>query len=191
MTYNSSYLQVFGLMLALTLSGCASHPSHVIVSPDMTIASAIYHNNKQAQLDVIDMRTANHIIQILHEDDAATLLSAQERLEDTIEHSLNQHWKKQGLNIQPNGKNSISVAIEKSLISVTQETFKYQSQTEIVLKVTINNGEKTLTSTFKNSGDSNGPLKADIAVLERNFNQRLTSVLQQILANKEISSFLN
>lgn len=190
MTYNAATFQVFALMLALVLTGCASLPSHVIVAPDMTVTSAIYHNNKQAKLEVIDMRTANHMIQILREGDAAIILSAQDRLEDIINQSLKQHWQKQGLNIQSTGNNVISIAIEKSLISVSQQTFKYKAQTEIVLKVTVNNGAKTLTSTFKNSGSSNGPLKADIAVLERNFNLRLTNLLQQILVNEKISSFL-
>ena len=190
MKYKSSYIQVLGLMLTLVLPGCTSLPSHVIVTPDVINSSTVYHNNKLAQLAVVDMRTANHIIQILHEGDAATLLSAQARLEDTIKKNLNKHWKKQGLDIQSSANNSISVAIEKSLISVVQETFKYKAQTEIVLKVTVNNGEETLTSTFKNNGSSGGPLQADIAVLERNFNQRLTNLLQQILVNEKISHFL-
>lgn len=190
MKYNFSYIQIFISMLTLALNGCASLPSHVIVAPDITISPTIDHKSKQAQLDVIDMRTANHIIQILRKDDAATLLSSQERLEDTIKYNLDKYWKNQGLDIKASGDNTISVAIEKAIISVDQETFKYKVQTEIILIVTVNNGDETLTSTFKNKGNSNGPLQADIAVLERNFNQRLANLLQQILANEKISHFL-
>ncbi|MBL4899962.1 MAG: hypothetical protein JKX76_10040 [Colwellia sp.] len=136
------------------------------------------------------MRTATHVVQILREGEAATLLSAQERLEDIIKNSLRKHWQQQGLTIQASATNSINIDIEKALINVMQETMSYQVQTEIVLKVSINNSVQTLTSTFRNSGSSKGPFKADIAVLERNFNQRLANLLQQILANEKIKHFL-
>jgi len=190
MKFNSFYSKAITFTLILSISGCASIPSHVIVAPDIMVTPAVFHNNKQAQLDVIDMRTANHVIQIMRKGEASTLISARERLETTINNKLNKHWKKQGLTLNYSGINTINVAIEKAIISVIQETMEYKVQTEIMLKVTVNNGSQTLKSTFKNRGNSDGPLQADIAVLERNFNQRLAKLLQQILANKKISDFL-
>jgi len=162
----------------------------VIVAPDIMMTPAISHNNKQTQLEVVDMRTANHVVQIMREGEASTLVSAQERLEDTIKNNLIKHWKNQSLTISDNAINTINVSIEKAVISVSQETMEYKVQTEIILKVTVKNGSQTLTSTFRNHGNSDGPLQADIAVLERNFNQRLATLLQQILANKKIHDFL-
>lgn len=190
MKFNSFYSKIITCTLVLGLSGCANIPNNVIVSPDNIITPAIFHNNKQAQLEVIDMRTSNHVIQIMREGEASTLVSAKERLEDTIKRNLSLHWEKQGLVLNDIGINTINVAIEKAVISVTQEMMTYKVQTEIILKVTINNGSQTLSNTFSNRGNSNGPLQADVAVLERNFNQRLTKLLQQILANKKISGFL-
>lgn len=174
----------------ILLSGCASSPSHLIIAPEVTATAKATHMNQQATLDVIDMRTANHLVQILREGEAATLFSAQERLEGIIKNSISKPWQVQGLTIKDTAVNSINIAIEKAIISVTQETMKYQVQSEIVLKVTVNNGQKTLTSTFQNRGNSKGPFKVDIAVLERNFNQRLANLLQQILANEKINQFL-
>ncbi len=189
MKLNLLYSQI--VILILTLSACANLPNHLIIAPDMMTTPTVNHNNKQAQLDVIDMRTANHIVQILREDKAATLLTAQEGLEDTIKRKLSTHWKKQGLVIKNSATNTINITIEKAVIRVSQYTLKYTAQTEIVLKVTVNNSVKTLTSTFSNNGNSHGPFQADIAVLERNFNQRLAKLLQQILANKKIANFLS
>ncbi|PHR84152.1 MAG: hypothetical protein COA59_07745 [Colwellia sp.] len=183
-------LPVASLIITFLLTGCASAPSHLIIAPEITAPSIIQHTNQQAALNVVDMRTANHIVQILREGEAATILSAQERLEKTIQNSLKKHWQQQGLSIQASAVNSINIAIEKAIISVTQKTMSYQVQTEIVLKVAVNNSVQTLTSTFKNSGTSKGPFKADIAVLERNFNQRLANLLQQILTNEKINLFL-
>lgn len=190
MKLKKSLLPITSLIIAFLLGGCASPPSHIIVAPEILTQTTIQHVNKQATLNVIDMRTANNIVQVLREGEAATLLSAQERLEDTIKNSLSKYWQQQGLAIQTSAVNSITITIDKALISVTQETLSYQAQSNIVLKLTINNSVQTLTSTFKNSGSSNGPFKADIAILERNFNQRLTNVLQQILTNKKINLFL-
>ena len=172
------------------LNGCASAPSHLIVAPEILKQTRMQYVDKKATINVIDMRTANQIVQILREGEAATLLSAQSRLEETIEKSLRRHWQQQGLSFQDGAVNSINITIENALISVSQETLKYQAQSNIVLKVTVNNGEQTLTSTFKNSGSSDGPFKADIAVLERNFNQRLANLLQQILVNEKVHHFL-
>ncbi len=178
------------LALALYLSACANTPSHVIIAPDLKTTQGLYYNEQQTQLDVVDMRTANHIVQILREGEAATLISAQDPLENTIKQTLTAQWQKQGLKVSSLATNTIQIAIKKAVISVSQQTMNYQSQTEIILKVTVNNGQQTLTTTLKNRGNSKGPLKADIAVLERHFNQRLSSLLQNTLSNKEIHTIL-
>lgn len=178
------------LLLASLVNACSSTPTHLIIAPDIITTSVLHYDNKQAQLEVVDMRTARHIIQILHAGEAATLLSAQDILDNTIKETLAKQWQKQGLTISSLATNTISITVEKSIISVTQQRMNYQSQTEIVLKVIVNNGSQTQTSTFKNRGNSKGPLQADIAVLERNFNQRLTNLLSQILVNEKIYSFI-
>jgi uncharacterized lipoprotein len=190
MKSQKNLLLITSLIMTFVLSGCTSAPSHLIIAPEIMSTSVIQHTDQQASLNVVDMRTAIHVVQILREGEAATLFSAQERLEDIIKSSLNKYWQQQGLAIQTTAVNSINIAIEKAVISVTQGTLNYEVKTEIVLKVIINNGLQTLTSTFNNRGNSEGPFKADIAVLERNFNQRLANLLQQILANDKINRFL-
>lgn len=186
----SFYKKIITYLFLLSVSACANMPSHLIVAPDLVDAPRISPINKQAKLNVTDMRTAKHIVQILREGEAATLLSAQESLETTIKNALQQHWPKQGVTINNNSINELTITIDKAVISVTQETMRYKVQTEIVLIVSVKNGSETLTSTFNNRGNSEGPLQADIAVLERNFNQRLTSLLQQILVNEKINNFI-
>lgn len=187
----SKFFSTFLLLLVIViLSACSSTPSHLIIKPYIQSTPSAQYHNKTAQLEVTDMRTARHIVQILQEGKAATLLSAEKRIEDTIERTLINQWQKQGLEIKNAGTNNINVIIEKAIISVRQDTINYQLQTEIIVSVRINNGVKTQLSTFKNKGDSKGPLHVDITVLESNFNQRLTNLLTKILANQTIQSFL-
>jgi uncharacterized lipoprotein len=178
------------ILLISLINACSNAPTHLIIAPELHTPSNLVFNNKNTQLTVIDMRTASHIVQILKEDEAATLMSSQKLLEKTIQKTLSDEWKKQGLSVASIANNAITITIEKAIISVTQQTMNYQSQTEIILKVAVNNGDQTLTSTFKNRGNSKGPLQADIAVLERNFNRRLSTLIDQILTNEKIHNFI-
>jgi len=183
------YAQLFSLLLILTVCGCASSPTHLIIAPDLMTQSNVYYHNKQATLSINDMRTAAHIVQIMHEDEAATLFSSDVAIENTIKQTLTTAFTKQGLKFSETANNKIRISIDKAIISVSQNTLNYQSQTEIILTVSLDNGEQTLTTTFNNRGNSKGPFKADIAVLERNFNQRLANLLSQILISEQLHAF--
>ena len=86
-------LPILSLIVSLILAGCSSSPSHLIIAPEILTTSVNQHVDQQAKLAVVDLRIANHIVQILREDEAATLFSAQERLEDIIKNSLSKHWQ--------------------------------------------------------------------------------------------------
>ncbi|GAW96634.1 MULTISPECIES: YajG family lipoprotein [Colwellia] len=176
--------------LLIAIVGCSAAPTHLIVSPQVYLSPSNQLSHKQAQLTVIDMRTSTHIIQILEQDEAAIILSSKQRLEEIIEALLAKQWQQQGLAFNNSAKNKMTVTIEKAVISVEQETVSYNTQSEIIIKVSIDNGKQTLTSRFKTRGHSEGALNADIAVLEREFNQHLSSLLKQILSSNDIKTFL-
>lgn len=169
---------------------CSTAPTHLIVSPQVYLSPSNQLSHKEAQLNVIDMRTSTHIIQILEKDEAAIILSSKVRLEDITQKLLIEQWQQQGLNFTNSAQNKITVSIEKAIISVEQESVTYTAQSEIILKVSIDNGKQTLTSNFKTRGHSEGALTADIAVLEREFNQHLSTLLIQVLTSKDIKTFL-
>jgi uncharacterized lipoprotein len=177
-------------VLLITLAACSTAPTHLIITPELYIAASNKFSNKQASVTVEDMRTSTHIVQILEKDEAATILSANKRLEETIQDILVKQWQQQGLLISPTAKNKLVVTIEKAIISVQQESVSYTTQSEIIIKVTIDNTKQTLTTRFKNRAHSEGALQADIAVLEREFNQHLSTLLKQIIISKDINNFL-
>ncbi|WP_281559647.1 YajG family lipoprotein [Thalassomonas sp. RHCl1] len=183
-----------GAMLAipalLLLGGCSQTPSHLIVAPEVMAANSGKYANKQAQLQVLDMRTGNHIVQISRPEKAAQLFSSQAPLKDIVAQSLTTQLNKQGMAMGPVATNAIEVSIDQALIKVDQQLMQYQVKSEIVLTVKVDNGISTLTNTFRNRGSSHGPLKADIAVLERDFNQQLALLLAQVIDNQEIQQFI-
>ena len=188
-------IKTLAVISLLTLvSACANKPSHVVISPDLTITNGTVtqakYQNQQASMTITDLRGAQHVVQIIRADEAAELYSSQAPLKQIIEKTLISEFKKQGLDINAQANNAIEVIIDSALISVQQEMMQYQVNNELVIRVKVNNGAQTLSNTFKVRGTSEGPLSADIAVLERDFNQQLTSLLTQIISNVEIRSFI-
>lgn len=180
--------------LLLVLTACANKPTYVVIAPDLSInnsaSSQGAYQNKQASLTVTDLRSAQHVVQVLRKDEAAEVYSSQQPLNRIIEEALTAEFKKQGLEITAQAGNIIEIIIDNGLSSVQQEMMKYQVNNELVIRVTINNGSQTLSNTFKVRGTSEGPLRADIAVLERDFSQQLTQLLSQVITNSEIQRFI-
>jgi uncharacterized lipoprotein len=180
--------------LLLVLTACANKPTYVVIAPDLSInnsaSSQSAYQNKQASLTVTDLRSAQHVVQILRKDEAAEVYSSQQPLNRIVEETLAAEFKKQGLDINAQAGNAIEIIIDNGLSSVQQEMMKYQVNNELVIRVTVNNGSQTLSNTFKVRGTSEGPLGADIAVLERDFSQQLTQLLSQVINNIEIQRFI-
>lgn len=178
------------VLMALMVTACAQQGSHIIVAPQINSPSIVNYQGQQAHLSVSDMRIATHIIEISREDKAKELFSSQRQLDGIVSLLLTKQFSQQGLRLNDMAVNSLAVIIDSASIKVNQQTLKYQSQSEIVLRVIVTTPQQTLTKTFTQKGDSYGVLQADIAVLERDFNQHFASLLQQILTNAEIKLYL-
>jgi uncharacterized lipoprotein len=191
---NQKIKTLAAISLLTLVSACANKPSHVVISPDLTItngtATKAMYLDKRASITITDLRSAQHVVQIIREDEAAEVYSSQAPLANIIETTLTSELKKQGLDVNTQANNAIEVIIDNALISVQQEMMKYQVNNELVIRVKVNNGAQTLSKTFKVRGTSEGPLSADIAVLERDFNQQLTQLLAQVINNAEIQHFI-
>lgn len=172
------------------LTSCSTMPTHLIVAPDIQLPPSNQYVGTEAQLTVIDMRTSTHIVQILEKGEAAIILSSEQRLEDIIQEVLTQQWQTQGLRFSENANNKITLTIEKAVISVDQQSVNYTTQSEILLKVTIDNGKQTLTNNFKKRAYSEGPLHADVSALEREFNLHLSALIKQVIIGKDIKAFI-
>ncbi|AWB58596.1 MULTISPECIES: YajG family lipoprotein [unclassified Colwellia] len=172
------------------LIACSTPIKQVIVSPELNIGSSNAYQQKQAQLGLRDLRTSPHIVQILRTGEAAILYSPQQPIIDTVEKSLSSALKANGLQIKAPAANQVEIIIDNALVSVQQSMMKYSASNQMNIRVVINNSKGTLTKTFKITGTSKGPLKADLAVLERDFNQQLAKLLTQIVQNEELQQFM-
>ena len=181
---------LLGFVVILGLSNCSNAPSHIIISPKVTTPAQNTYQGKNTQFHVTDLRTAHHLIQIIKEDEAAKLMTSQKKLVDVVSQTLQSEYKKQGMMFNQSSINSIDVLIDKALINVKQDTLSYEAYSTISFRVKVNNTQQTLTQTFNSRSTSSGPLTADIAVLERDFSQQLSSALASIITNEEIAQFI-
>ena len=183
------------LIIISFLSSCSNSPSHLLLAPELNLPTGSNYRNKQAQLNVTDLRTAGHIIQVLHEGKAAELMTSQQTLSETIRQILTKEFENQGLSIKQIANNEtinnkIEVIIDEALVSVTQETMSYEARGNISIRIKIINSLQTLTKTFNNRNNRTGSLTPDISVLEQDFNQQLTNSLINILTNDEVIQFI-
>ncbi|XQW84155.1 YajG family lipoprotein [Thalassotalea piscium] len=178
------------IALFLLLSACTSNIKHLVIAPEILTSSNPQISTQAISITTSDLRSASHILQIVKEDKAAELITSQGSLAEIIDSALRSAYQKSGVQVSPSANNVINVAINKALINVNQSMLKYTANTAIELSVRTNNGEKTLTKTYRSSGTSNGPLKADIAVLERDFNQQLSKLIVNIINDPQLIAFM-
>ncbi len=177
-------------MLCLSLFSCSTPTAHIIITPELLNTEHSAYTNKSSQFSIKDMRTTRHLVQILRQGEAADLISAQQPLTDIISNSLLNNVKQQGLMINKAASNKFQLFIDKALITVKQNLMSYQADNIINLRVKITNDQQTLTKDFTIKGNSQGPLTADPAVLARDFNQQLSTLLSRIVNNQEIQHFI-
>lgn len=173
------------IIIANLVACSAQQP--LILSPDIFLqTNATLHQGKQANLVVTDLRANLHVIQITKEGDAAKLINSQSSVANVINETLQPEYKKQGLVLTNASNQIIEVSILKAIINVEQTLFKYTSTREIELQVTIKQNGNSTTKKFSLKGNSKGPLKADLAVLGRDFNQGISKLLTQLLNDTEL-----
>ncbi|WP_448548350.1 YajG family lipoprotein [Thalassotalea fusca] len=177
--------------LLVLVQACSSAPNQVVISPELPIVQSNGYAQQSVATSVIDLRTAHHLIQIEKPEQAAKLISTQQHLPNILERALNSSFERGGMTINAASAKSIEVVINKALFVVKQETLKYQANANIVLTAKVENGAQTLTKTFTVRGNNEGPLTADIAVLERDFNQLLTKIIGNIVNDQEVQQFVN
>jgi len=183
-----NFLILFSILTICT--ACSSTPpTHFIINTAPVVAA----NSPFVQtinIDVTDKRTRQAILQ-QDSNGKKNYLSAQLPTVSFIKAGLTASFQQSnslGINVVDNPQ--ISVNIEKMAIKLEQSTLSYETKSLVILAVTINHGTKTLNKTFKRQGTSHGPLTADIAVLEQEFNQLLSQLFNDVTQDQQVIKYL-
>jgi uncharacterized lipoprotein len=193
--FSNVVLKTSILSAVLLLASCGTTTPTFIVAPDIQANNVNQYKGQNATLTVSDMRTHQHLVQINKDtlfsgNNAAELLRSQQPIAEAINETLLRLFKQQGLSLNDSKHNVITINVKEAIVSVNQQVMSYEAKNQINLTATVINSEKTLTKTFTSNGSSSGPLTADLAVLERDFNQQLGDLLLSIVNDPEIHSFI-
>ena len=188
-----SQKQLNNVIIALavfTLTACSSTTKTMVISPQISEIKSSRYALKTAQVNVMDLRPNTHIVAIHREDEAIEVISAHDHLDTILNNLFKQSLSNNGLSINNNSTMNIELIINTAEVHVYQELMKYKTTSQLTLTAKVISGEQTLTKTFNNKGKSDGVLSADLAVLERNFNQQISDTLALIVNDNEIQQFL-
>ncbi len=177
-------------LLILNLFACTTTKPRIVVAPEVATKQSVVYQQESIALTITDLRTSRHIIQILKENKAAELINSSSALDHILTTKFTQLFQQQGLIVSENSNIKLDIAISKALISVQQNLVNYKANTEIIIQVKVNNPPKVLTKSFRIRGTNEGPFKADIAVLSRDFNQQLAQLIEQIVNDTELQTFI-
>lgn len=172
------------------IAGCSSTTEKMVIAPEIYTNKTNQYQQKSAHIEVDDLRNKIHIIEILKEDQAAELISSNQNIAEIIKPALIKAFTQNGLTINSQSENQLTLIVNNAVITVKQALVKYSASNVITLTARVQSGEQTLTKTYNSKGQSEGVLKADIAVLERDFNQQLAKLLLQIVNDSEIQQFI-
>ncbi len=178
------------ILLILSVFSCTTTKPRIVIAPDTITNPSFVYQQIPIVLNVSDLRTSRHIIQILKDNKAAELINSTTALDDILKVKFTQLFKQQGLVINENAPTKLDIIMSKALITVKQGLVKYKANSEIIIQVKVNTSTDILTKSFRIRGNSNGPFKADIAVLSRDFNQQLAQLIEQIVNDNELQTFI-
>jgi len=175
-------------VLLLAITGCAQMPGQFVLAPNLQVPSMKAGQALSHSVTVNDMRAYQYLLTLEHGQEKRQLLNSDRAPEQVIRATLS--------NALASNKVALTavdyrVEIAELLINVKQRSLKFESNSSIVLLVNINKGDGELSKTFKRTGNSYGPLKADIAVIERDFNLLLGQLLQDIANDQELLQYIN
>lgn len=171
-------------------SGCTTSSPFLIIDPDIQTSAKVHYVNKPASFSITDERQHTELLTITQDNAVIEKQSTQAPMTEIIATSLTREFEKQGIALTENANTAINIKIDDALIDVQQTTFSYEATTTITLRLIIESSSQTLTQTFNNTSKTKGPLKADIVMLETNFNRQLNKVITEAVNNEEIITFI-
>lgn len=191
MKKNSSFYRFFAMStLSVLITACSNAPSTFIVTPTLQLTANNHYSGQQATVTVEDMRTAHHLLEVVKKDSPAHIVTSRTPLQASVAKAFSAGLKRSGLEVTPASANQLRLVINQAKITVDQSLSKYESRSIIRLTAQFSGGDSTLTKTFNSRTTSNGLLKADMAVLERDFNLQLSNLVTQVIQDPELQQFI-
>ena len=163
----------------VALSGCQSAPQHVTLNPQLTTTAT----GHQVSLQVRDQRAQNHIMRLQQSDQTAEFATADPSLASLISQRLSERWT-----VVDEANAQLQVTIVDALFVIEQGSLRHDTEHKLRLHVRLTTPDAEFEKTFQGSRESNGPLRADVRRIEREFAGLLTDVLSDIMDDEPLTT---
>lgn len=163
----------------VTLSGCQSSPQPVALNPQLATSAT----GDQISLRVRDQRAQNHIMRLEQNDNTAEFATADPSLASLISDRMGQRWE-----VVDEAGAHLEITIIDALFVIKQGSLRHDTAHNVRLHAKLTTADAEFEKTFRGSRESNGPLRADIRRIEREFAGLLADVLTDIAEDEQLTS---
>lgn len=162
----------------LVVSGCQSAPDPLIITVPPVSADMNY---TVTRLSVSDARPHRYLYRRLSSDDKASFVAPREPLTTTIEQAL------QPLVARSNSESlQWQVSVTEAAVEAEISALKYKLTHQLQIRVQAVKDNRRYTNTYRGRAQSEALGRPDAAVIEREFSQLLSQVLEDISRDPEL-----
>ena len=179
------------LIGALILGGCSSAPHPIVLSPSVPVAKTQISAFSPVNVQVIDQRPANYLVEINGSDAEKRLLAPAVPPRQLLQKALVEGFNRANVSVSERAPTTLSFYLDQLLVQVMQNTFDYGAKTSLVLRVKGENAQHSFSKDYKVSGTMNGALKLDNAAIEQELNSLIDKLTTDIINDKQLHDFLS
>ena len=172
----------------LFIISCSHSPTSVAPQPELLIKEndKSLHSKLTWTMRSQDQRVAHYLIEISSGDGVATLVNESQSSRMLIEKTVRKQWREQGLRFTSDSQYKIDLQIVKLLAQVKQNSFSFDLNSNIILKVKLSSENKTFTKTFTAHLTEEAPFSADVKKITEQLNAQLSQLLTEIVQDPEL-----
>ena len=165
------------------LAGCAAKPVNMILNAPTPLE---YSNNltymgQNYKVVVQDIRNEKHLLKVIDSDGDAVRHAPGSPIIENLTKSMKQSFQAQGVTVNDYAGAKVILDIVQLETVVEQTALDYEASLSVEFKVTIQyTNNQSFDKTFSGNSTRSGILKYDIALLERDLNALVETVLADI-----------
>lgn len=180
------YLLVLALLL---VSSCSNNPTRFILAPHAFAAPSQLLSQSQFSLIVLDNRAMPYTLRVM-KDGKSYQLKTSNNLVAHLQNTVAQTLTQQGAALDSNSTNQVKIQIAQLQALVQQNTLDHTVTNQVALTVNVKTAAGEFNKTYSGDGNTTGPFKMDVAVVERDLRELTEKVLNQLLQDNSWQEFL-
>lgn len=186
------FLHSAAILSTLLLIACTTPQTSVKLEPELSIKPSdnLTSNKVSWNIKSQDRRIAHYLIEISEGDGVAKLINESSSSRSLVENMLIKEWQQQGLTVDYDSRNIITVQLLKLLANVEQKQLSFDNKADIAIRIEVKTASDTFTKTYKSRFKQEGVFNADSDKISHQLSIQLSQLLNEIVQDPELNSQL-